>query len=155
MASPSLIDSLPIATVAPTQELAWPEFDRWQAAFAAVETFPPRWEGLQRVPPPHTREADEYHLRKLVLFSEWTDLIARRPAVRAHYARQRIRARVVRQDERAPCPVCEPFNSREVGAELDAMPPYHPGCRCVLVAMHRDPVDRRGRSYERPRSRLG
>ena len=144
MASSSLID--PLSTAATRRGVPWPEFDRWQAAFAAADIFPPRWEGLQRVPPPQTREAEEYQLRKLVLFCEWIDMIARRPAVRAHYARQKIRVRVERQDERAPCPVCEPLNAREIGPELDAMPPFHPGCRCVLVAMHRGPVDRRGRS---------
>lgn len=155
MASPSLIDPLATPDVTATQPLSWPEFDRWQAAFAAAQIVPPRWEGLQRIPPPHTREAEEYHLRKLAMFCEWTDMIARRPAVRAHYARQQIRVRVVRQDEHAPCPACEPFNAREVGAELDMMPPYHPGCRCVLVAVQRVQVSRRGRSNERPRSRLG
>jgi hypothetical protein len=147
MASSSLIDPLPTGTGAPTPGLSWPEFDRWHAAFAAAEIFPPGWERLRRVPTPHTREAEEYHLRRLELFYEWTDMIARRPAVRAHYARQKIRVRVERQDERAPCPVCEPLNAREIGLELDAMPPFHPGCRCVLVALHRRP--------ERPRSRLG
>ena len=145
MASSSLIDPLPTGTGAP-RPLSWPEFDRWQAAFAAAEVFPPGWEGLHRVPSPHTREAEEYHLRRLALFGEWIDMIARRPSVRAHYARQRIRVRVERQNEHAPCPVCEPLNAREVGPELDAMPPFHPGCRCVLVATHRGPVDRRRRS---------
>jgi hypothetical protein len=150
-----MIDPATTATPATAAPLSWPEFDRWQAAFAAAEIFPPRWEGLQRPPPPHTPEAEGYRLRKLVLFCEWLDMVARRPAVRAHFARQKIRVRVMRQDERAPCLACESLNAREIELELDAMPPFHPGCRCVLVAMHADPADRRGRSYERPRSRLG
>jgi hypothetical protein len=119
-----------------TPDFSWPEFDRWQAAFAAAGMFPPRWEGLQRVPRAHTPEAEAYRLGKRVLFDEWLDMLAHRPAVRAHYDGRGIRARVVRQDERAPCPVCDGFNAREVGPGLDAMPPFHPGCRCVLVAMH-------------------
>jgi hypothetical protein len=133
-----------------TADFAWPEFDQWQAAFTAVDAFPPGWEGLRCAPPPHTAEADTYRLRKLVLFDEWQDMRARRPALLAHYARQGMRARVVRQDERAPCPACDPFTAGEVGPELDAMPPFHPGCRCVLVAI---PVARTTRSRERARSR--
>ena len=155
MASPSVIDPTPTTPPAATGVSSWPEFDHWQAAFAAAEIFPPRWEGLQRPPPPDTPEAEAYRLRKLVMFCEWLDMLAHRPAVRAHYARQKIRVRVERQDAHAPCPACEPFNEREVELELDTMPPFHPGCRCVRVAMHAVPADRRGRSYERPRSRLG
>jgi hypothetical protein len=32
-----------------------------------------------------------------------------------------------------------------VGSELEAMPPFHPGCRCVLVAMHPGYSGRRAR----------
>jgi hypothetical protein len=154
MASSPPLSSHPMATAHATGDFSWPEFDRWQAAFAAVEAFPPRWEGLQCAPPAHTREAEAYHLRKLVLFDEWLEMLARRPAVLAHYARQGLRARVARQDERAACPVCDRFNASEVGLGLDAIPPFHPGCRCVLVAMHASPGERRRRAYERPRSRI-
>jgi hypothetical protein len=142
-----------MATVAATADFSWPDFDRWQAAFAEAETFPARWEGLHAAPPPHTPEAEAYHHRKLVLFSEWLDMLAQRTVALAHYARQGIPARVVRQDTGAACPACDPFNAREVGAGLDAMPPFHPGCRCVLVALHAPPARRRSRGYERPRSR--
>ena len=143
----------PTVHTAPTRDFAWPEFDRWQAAFAAAAAFPPRWEGLQSAPAAETQEVEGYRLRKFALFCEWLEMLAHRPAVQAHYARQGIVGRIVRQDERAPCPACDPFHTREMGSELDAMPPFHPGCRCVVVAMHAAPVDRRGRSYERPRSR--
>ena len=63
-------------------------------------------------------------------------MLTQRPKVLAHYARQGMRARVERQDQRPPCPACDPLNGREVGPGLAAMPPFHPGCRCVLVAMH-------------------
>lgn len=151
MASPSLIEQAPVVTEAQASDFAWPDFDRWQAAFAAAESFPARWEGLHRAPPAHTPEAEAYRLRKLCLFSEWLDMLARRATVRAHFARQGIRARVVRQDTRQPCPACDPFNGREAGAELDATPPFHPGCRCVLVARPVENARRRPRSYERPR----
>ena len=123
------------AAAASITDFPWPDFDRWQAAFTAAGVFPPRWEGLQRVPPGRTSEAEAYRLRKRALFHEWQAALAQQPVVRAHYARRGIRARVVRQQERAPCPVCESFSGCEVGAGLDAMPPFHPGCRCVLVAV--------------------
>jgi hypothetical protein len=153
MAARLLSERPPIAAAATTCDFSWPEFDRWQAAFAAAGIFPLRWEGLQRVPLPHTPEAEAYRLGKLVLFYEWLDMLAHRPGVRAHYDGRGIRARVARQDDRAPCPACDPFNAREVGPGLDAMPPFHPGCRCVLVALPAAPVDRHKTSYERPRSR--
>jgi hypothetical protein len=146
MAPPPLSHRTPVVVPAgPAADFSWAEFDSWQAAFAAMKVFPPRWEGLERAPAAHTPEADAYHLRKLALFDEWLDLLAGRPAVLAHYARHRVRARVARQDERAPCPACEPFNACEVGPGFEAMPPFHPGCRCVLVAQPR-PSRARGRS---------
>jgi hypothetical protein len=154
VAPPSLIDRTEMAPEAAPPDFSWPDFDRWQAAFAAAEAFPPRWEGLHVAPPPHTPEAEAYQQRKLVLYSEWQDMLARRSTVLAHYARQGISARVARQDTSAPCPACDPFDARAVGLG-DAMPPFHPGCRCVLVAMHPPPARPRSRPYERPRPRPG
>jgi len=151
MAPSRLIEPAEMAVEAGTPDFAWPDFDRWQAAFAAARNFPPRWEGLHRAPPAHTPEAETYRLRKLSLFSEWLDLLARRSTVHAHFARQGIRARVERQDMRLPCPACDPFNAREVGAELEAMPPFHPGCRCVVLAVPVEPAGRRRRPFERSR----
>jgi hypothetical protein len=144
MASPGLIERAAMATTTP--DFAWPDFDRWQAAFAAAHVFPARWEGLHRIPPAHTPEAEAYRLRKLALLVEWLDMLARRSTAHAHFTRQGIRARVARQDTRLPCPACEPFNTREVGTESDAMPPFHPGCRCVLVAIPVKPAGRRRKS---------
>ena len=152
VASPRLIERAAMETN--TADFAWPDFDRWQAAFAAAHVFPARWEGLHRVPPAHTPEAEAYRLRKLALLVEWLDMLAHRSTVHAHFTRQGIRARVVRQDMRLPCPACEPFNTREVGTEPDTMPPFHPGCRCVLVAIPVEPAGRRRKSYERPRPRI-
>jgi hypothetical protein len=139
-----------MATEARTPDFPWPDFDRWQATFAAAQVFPARWEGLHRVPSSHTPEAEAYRLRKLGLHAEWLDMLDRRSNVRAHFTRQGIRARVARQDMRLPCPACDPLNAREVGAELEAMPPFHPGCRCVLVAIPVKSAGRRRRSYARP-----
>jgi hypothetical protein len=144
VAPPPLIDGTSMAST--RHDFSWPDFDRWQAAFAAAGCFPPRWEGLERTPPAHSPEAEEYRLRKFVLFHEWLDMLAQRPVVRAHYARQGIRARVERQDRRPSCPACDPFHGHEVGPDLEGMPPFHPGCRCVLVASHPEPSDRRARS---------
>jgi hypothetical protein len=154
MAPPRLNEHAAMATETRTPDFVWPDFDRWQATFAAARTFPARWEGLHRVPSAHTPEAEAYRLRKLGLLAEWLDMLARRSTVRAHFARQGIRARVARQDMRLPCPACDPLNAREVGAGLAAMPPFHPGCRCVLVAIPPESAGRRRRSYERPRPRI-
>ena len=128
------------------RDFSWPDFDRWQAAFRAAGLFPFRWEGLEHVPPAYSPEAEAYQRRKFVLFREWLDMLAQRPVVRAHYARHKIRVRVVRQDRRQSCPACDPFHGREVGHAFEAMPPFHPGCRCVLVAVHAGPSGRRARS---------
>ena len=132
--------------VATPEDFPWPDFDRWQAAYAAAGHFPSRWEGLEHAPAAHTPEAEAYQLRKLILFQEWADMVAQRPVIRAHYARKGIRARVERQDQQPSCAACDPFNGREFRGELEAMPPFHPGCRCVLVAMNPGPSRRRARS---------
>lgn len=147
-----------MSAVTSPPEFSWPEFDRWQAAFAAAERFPARWDGLHAAPPSGAPGSAAYRHRKLVLFFEWLDLLAKRSTALAHYANRGIRARVARQDTGSPCPACDPFHAREVGPRLDAVPPFHPGCRCVLVAIpavaavarpHRDlplrPRARRGR----------
>jgi len=132
--------------MAPPSDFRWPEFDHWQAAFATAGRFPSGWEGLERAPRAHTPEADLYQLRKFALFQEWHHMLAQRPVVRGHYARQRIPARVARQNQWPSCPVCDAFSGREVGAELDTTPPFHPGCRCVVVALHPGLSGRRARS---------
>src|SRR5207247_2305271 len=66
-------------TVLADRAFTWPEFDRWQAIFAASGTFPARWDGLQVVPVPQTsRDARAaYGLRKLDLLFEWLDALTR------------------------------------------------------------------------------
>ncbi len=139
----------------PAADFAWPDFDRWQAFFTEIAVFPARWDGLHTAPPPATPEAEAYRRRKLELFSEWLEMRGHRAAGLAHYARQGIQPRVARQHAGPPCPACDPFNTRDAGPDLDTMPPFHPGCRCVLLAVHTAPARRRARAYERPRSRAG
>src|SRR5262245_26901417 len=119
----------------------WPEFDRWQAIFAASGTFPARWTGLHQVPSSQMSAASAaYRLRKMELLLEWLDTLRRGATALHHYTRQGMRARIVQQGDRLRCPVCELFNGREVRLGSDTMPPIHPGCRCVLVALTAVPV---------------
>jgi hypothetical protein len=143
MARPPLSARTVTATAAEPREFAWPEFDRWQAFFAAHDTFPAGWDGLHVAPPPRTPEAEAYEHRKLDLFSEWLDMLARRTTVLAHYTRHGLTARIVRQHPYPACPACDPFDAREIPAVLETMPPFHPGCRCVVLAVHRTPSRRR------------
>ena len=128
-------------------DFPWPDFDRWQAFFAARASFPDRWDGLHAVPAPATAEADRYRHRKWELFCEWRDLLAQRELVLAHYARHRVPLRIVRQHAPPACPVCDAFQAREISADVHALPPFHPGCRCVVMAARTQSA--------RPRSRAG
>src|SRR5262249_57962933 len=74
------------------------------------------------------------------LLLEWLDTLRRGATALHHYTRQGIRARIVQQGDRLRCPVCELFNGREVRRGSDTMPPIHPGCRCVLVALTAVPL---------------
>jgi hypothetical protein len=112
----------------------WPEFDRWQAFFRARGSFPVRWEGLQQVPAASTAAADDYRRRKLGLLLEWLDALARRSSVIAHYARRGLGTRIAQQDARDACAVCTLLVARPEGVSPDLMPPFHPGCRCLLLA---------------------
>jgi hypothetical protein len=142
-------------TVLANRAFTWPEFDRWQAIFAASGTFPARWDGLQVVPVPQTsRDARAaYGLRKLDLLFEWLDALTRGAAALGHYTRQGMRARIVRQEAGQRCPVCESFNGHEVRHRRDTMPPIHPGCRCVLMAVTAVPNYERIGTHARHRLR--
>lgn len=121
----------------------WPEFDRWQAIFAASGTFPARWKDLHEVPSPRTSPATSaaYRLRKMDLLLEWLETLRRGAMALHHYTRQGRRARIVQQGDGLRCPVCESLNGREVRHGRDTMPPIHPGCRCVLMAVTVVPLD--------------
>ena len=132
-------------TVLADRVFMWPEFDRWQAIFAARGTFPSRWDGLQEVPASQTSPAVRaaYRLRKLDLLFEWLDTLRRGATALGHYTRQGMRARIVQQGDGLRCLVCESFNGHEVRHGRDTMPPIHPGCRCVLMAVTSVPLDQR------------
>lgn len=142
-----------LAAAVGATDFEWAEFDRWQAFFADADSFPAGWEGLHVVPAPHTPEIEAYLLRKTALLTEWLDLLDSRPRALEHYARQGLRARIERQHTDPRCPVCDPFNGREAGPDLESVPPFHPGCRCVLQAVPTVSPRRRSRSYPRSRSR--
>jgi hypothetical protein len=139
----------PLTTLA-DRAFRWAEFDRWHAFFTASGAFPARWDGLHVAPttaaPPAAHAA--YHQRKLDLLLEWLDMLTRRASELGRYTRRGLRVRIVRQEDRHRCPVCESFTSLEVRHGSDAVPPLHPGCRCVLMAVTtvppHDPIGRRG-----------
>jgi hypothetical protein len=54
-------------------------------------------------------------------------------AALARYAKLGVRARITRQGEGRPCPVCDPFDHLEVHGAPGEMPPFHPGCRCLIL----------------------
>src|SRR2546427_5361545 len=122
-------------TVLGDRGFTWPEFDRWQAIFAASGTFPTRWKGLHEVPSSCTSPAAStaYRLRKLDLLLEWLDTLRRGATALHHYTRQGMRARIVQQGDGLRCPVCESFYGHEGRHGSDTMPPVHPGCRCGLL----------------------
>ena len=123
------------------RDFRWPEFDRWQAFFAGSWKFPPLWDELKKIPAlraaPHIR--DSYRGQKLYLLLHWLQSLettrAHTRAALARYAKRGIRAEVARQGNGAPCPVCDPLNHREVKDGLRDLPPFHPGCRCLVLAM--------------------
>jgi hypothetical protein len=135
-----------MAVELPALELAWSDFDRWQAFFAEADCFPAGWEDLRGVPPPRTAEAEAYLLRKTALFTDWLDRLQQRAPTLEHDTRQGLRARIERQHAGQDCPVCAPFDGREAGPELATVPPFHPGCRCVLQAVSTGPARRRPRA---------
>jgi urocanate hydratase len=132
-----------VVTTLGSRGFTWPEFDRWHAIFAASGTFPARWKGLHDDPSAQTSPAARaaYRLRKLDLLLDWLDTLRRGAAALHHYTRQGMRARIVQQGDGLRCPVCESFNGREVEQGMGTMPPIHPGCRCVLMAVTDVPFD--------------
>lgn len=144
----------PVSSLA-ERGFTWPEFDRWQAFFTARGAFPVRWEGLHVVPAPQTSATARaaYQQRKLDLLFEWLDTLTRRATTLGHYTRQGLRARIVPQGDGRPCPACESFSAHEVTPGSDALPPFHPGCRCVLMAVPAAPRHERNGALARYRSR--
>jgi hypothetical protein len=134
------------------RDFHWPEFERWQSIFAEWWKFPPLWDELKKAPTlraaPEIRHAYQEH--KLYLLLHWLQTLettrAQTRTALARYARRGIRAEITRQRDGVPCPVCDPLNHREVNDNLPDLPPFHPGCRCLVLAItearrgHRRPV---------------
>ena len=119
------------------KEFAWPEFDRWHAFFARCGTFPPLWDEVKRIPnlrdSPEIRDAYDRH--KLYLLLDWLQNLEGARAALAHYRGRGVSAKIARQGDGALCPACDPFNHREVKDRQEELPPFHPGCRCLVVAI--------------------
>ena len=134
------------------RDFGWPEFDRWQAIFAEQWKFPPLWDELKKTPTlqasPEIRHAYQEH--KLYLLLHWLQSLettrAQTRTELARYGSRGLRAKIARQGNGAPCPVCDPLNHREVKDNPQNLPPFHPGCRCLVLAIseasraHRRPV---------------
>lgn len=122
------------------RDFEWPEFDRWYEFFASRGAFPPLWRGLKQTPSPlaSSEIRHAYQEQKLYLLVDWLlGLAASRAETRAalaRYARRRLAAEVVRQGDGAPCPVCDPLNHCRVKYNQRDIPPFHPGCRCLVLA---------------------
>lgn len=125
------------------KDFEWPEFDRWYGIFARRGIFPPLWEGLEHRPCQAaslpTRQA--YHEHKLYLLIDWLQALEiTRAEVRvalARYAKLGVGARITRQGGGSPCPACDPLDHREVKSTPADLPPFHPGCRCLILANRR------------------
>jgi hypothetical protein len=125
------------------RDFAWPDFDRWQEFFARRRQFPPLWERLEEAPavraPADIHRA--YGEHKLYLLIDWLQgLETTRDevhAARARYAKLGVGGRITRQGVGTPCPACDPFDHREVTGTPAELPPFHPGCRCLLLSSRR------------------
>lgn len=118
------------------RDFDWPEFDQWQAYFRASQASPPLWDGLvDRPPSADTAVLRVYRERKLLLLLDWLRALAGRAETRtvlARYERLGVAARVVRQDVGAACPTCDRLHGSLV-QDAAALPPFHPGCRCLVL----------------------
>lgn len=163
------VDDLHAAVLARlgTRDFRWPEFDRWQAFFAERWKFPPLWDALKKAPAPRTAPEirHAYQQQKLYLLLHWLQSLettrAQSRIALARYAQRGIRAKIARQGDGAPCPVCDPMNGREVTDNPRDLPPFHPGCRCLVLGINgagEAPTARRRRPPRRidaPRARNG
>ncbi|MBI4561170.1 MAG: hypothetical protein HY724_03920 [Candidatus Rokubacteria bacterium] len=146
------------------RDFGWPEFDRWQAIFAEQWKFPPLWDELKKAPTLRAsleiRHAYQEH--KLYLLLHWLQSLettrAQTRTALARYGSRGLRARIARQGDSAPCPVCDPLNHHDVRDNPQNLPPFHPGCRCLVLAItdvsrpNRKPVRPSPTSNGRPRA---
>ena len=125
-----------------TRDFEWPEFDRWHTIFAMRGVFPSLWDGLEHRPrrgaSVPVRQA--YQKRKLYLLIDWLHaLVATRAEMHTALTRYTIRglqAQITRQSADITCPACDPLNHENVQSNSRDVPPFHPGCRCLILATH-------------------
>lgn len=124
-------------------DFQWPEFDRWHTLFAECGVFPSLWEGLDYRPlrgDPWTATRQAYRTQKFCLLITWLHgLVVTRAEMRAaltRYTARGLSAEITRQNIDLACPVCDPLNHGYVPRESRNVPPFHPGCRCLIVAAH-------------------
>jgi hypothetical protein len=126
-----------------TRDFEWPEFDRWHTLFTRRGHFPPMWEGVARRPCPAdpwpARQA--YQDRKLYLLIDWLHgLVVTRAEMRAaltRYAVLGLPAEITRQSAEITCPACDRLDSQDTQGHPSDVPPFHPGCRCLVLAARR------------------
>jgi hypothetical protein len=123
-----------------TRDFEWPEFDRWHTLFTMRGHFPPLWDGVARRPVPDdpwpARRA--YLDRKLYLLIDWLHgLVVTRAEMRAALTRYTVLglpAEITRQSAEITCPACDLLDSRDALHPPGDVPPFHPGCRCLVLA---------------------
>jgi hypothetical protein len=123
-----------------TRDFDWPEFDRWHTVFSRRGHFPPLWDAVARQPGPGdplpARQA--YQSRKLYLLIDWLHgLVVTRAEMRAALVRYTVLglpARITRQSAEITCPACDLLDNENVGHHPRDVPPFHPGCRCLILA---------------------
>lgn len=141
-----------------TRDFEWPEFDRWHTVFTRDGHFPPLWDGVERRPsaeaPWAARQA--YQSRKLYLLIDWLHgLVVVRAEMRnalARYADLGLVGEITRQSAETICPACDRLNRENAQHHPGDVPPFHPGCRClILAAPSRRTVGTKGRELDRVR----
>jgi hypothetical protein len=143
------------------RDFEWPEFDRWQRLFADDRMFPLPWAGLEDRPCRQTAPAvmQAYRRRKIHLLVEWLHgLVVTRGEMRralTRYTSLGLEACVVSQAIELSCPECLARHRARRCSDPDDIPPFHPGCRCLLLAGTPWPCDatpvRRGAGSARRR----
>jgi hypothetical protein len=123
-----------------THDFEWPEFDRWHTLFTERGHFPPLWDEVERRPGADASWAtwQAYQHRKLYLLIDWLHgLVVTRAEMRAAVTRYTVLgldAEITRQSAEIACPVCDRLNNENVLQHPTDVPPFHPGCRCLILA---------------------
>jgi hypothetical protein len=122
------------------RDFEWPEFDRWHALFTARGHFPPLWDGVERRPGADAPWSawQAYQNRKLYLLIDWLHgLVVTRAEMRAaltRYAVLGLPAEITRQSSEISCPACDRLPDQDIEHDTGEVPPFHPGCRCLILA---------------------